>query len=158
MCCAIHAAPHTAAGATGAQSCFVQYATCEFAFSHDIESMSSLCKICKFYFVLFVPLLFALHCFACAVFALLVDKAGVLHNCKFCSCNKANVFCRCKMQLFPWNSHLPCHSPFFSPAVRPCTIEDSAFTCAISYVTGSLPAAALLHSAPFSLPPCYFGA
>ena len=52
---------------------------------------------------------------------------------------------RCKMQLFPWYSHLPCHSPFFSPTIRPCTIEDSAFTCAVSCAIGSSPAAELLH-------------
>ena len=66
--------------------------------------------------------------------------------------------CICKMQLFPWYFHLPCHSPFFSPAIRPCTIEDSAFTCAVNCTMGSSPAAELLHSALFSLPPCYFGA
>ena len=65
--------------------------------------------------------------------------------------------CRCKMQLFPWYFHLPCHSPIFSPAIRPCTIEDSAFTCAVNCTMGSSPAAELLHSALFSLLPCYFG-
>ena len=32
----------------------------------------------------------ALFCM-CAAFALLIDKAAVLCNCKFCSCNKANA-------------------------------------------------------------------
>ena len=79
-------------------------ATCNLqihAFSHDFECTSALCKFCKFCSVLFVPLLFALHCVACAVFALLVDKAGVLHNCKFCSCNKANVFADAKCNYSP---------------------------------------------------------
>ena len=66
--------------------------------------------------------------------------------------------CRCKMQLFPWYFHLPCHSPFFSPAIRPCTVEDSAFTYVVNCTMGSSLAAELLHSALFSLPPCYFGA
>ena len=101
MCCAIYAVPHAAAGATDACSCFVQHATCKFAFSHDFECTSALCKFCKFYSVLFVTLLFALHCFAYAAFALLVDKAGVLHNCKFCSCNKANVFVDAKCNYSP---------------------------------------------------------
>ena len=101
MCCAVHAVLHAASGAIGACSCFVQHATCEFAFSHDVECMSALCKFCKFYFVLFVPLLFVLHCFVCAAFALLVDKAGVLHNWKFCSCNKANVFADAKCNYSP---------------------------------------------------------
>ena len=65
---------------------------------------------------------------------------------------------RCKMQLFPWYFHIPCHLPFFSLAIRPCTIEDSAFTCAVNCTMSFLPAAELLHSVLFSLPPCYFGA
>ena len=80
------------------------HATCNLrihAFSHDIECTSALCKFCKFCSVFFVPLLFALHCFACAVFALLVDKAGVLCNCKFCSCNKANMFADAKCNYSP---------------------------------------------------------
>ena len=84
-----------------ARSCFVQHATCEFTFSHDFECTSALCKFCKFYFVLFVPLLFALHFIVHAAFALLIDKAGVLHNCKFCSCNKANVFADAKCNYSP---------------------------------------------------------
>ena len=46
----------------------------------------------------------------------------------------------------------------FSLAIRPCTIKDRAFTYTVNCATGSSPAAALLHSALFSLPPCYFGA
>ena len=93
----------TAAGATCARSCFVQHATCKFAFSHDFECTNALCKFCKFCFVLFVPLLFALYCVVHAAFALLVDKAGVLHNCKFCSCNQANVFADAKCNYSPSN-------------------------------------------------------
>ena len=101
MCCAIYAVPLAAAGATGARLCFVQHATRKFIFSHNFECTSALCKFCKFCFVLFVPLLFALHFVACAVFALLVNKAGVLCNCKFCSCNKANVFADVKCNYYP---------------------------------------------------------
>ena len=103
MCYAIHAAPHAASGATCAQLCFVQHATCEFTFSHAFGCTNALCIFCKFCFVPFVPLLFALHCIAHAVFALLVDKAGVLRNCKFCSCNKANVFADAKCNYSPGN-------------------------------------------------------
>ena len=97
MCYAVHVAPlHAAAGVTDAQSCFVQYATCEFVFSHDFKCTIALCKFCS---VHFIPLSFALCCVACAVFSVLIDKAGVLHKCKFCSCSKANVFadanCNC---------------------------------------------------------------
>ena len=101
MCCAIYRVLHAAAGPTNAQSCFVQHATCEFAFSHDFECTSALCKFFKFYFVLFVPLLFALHFIVHAAFSLLFDKAGVLRNCKFCSCNKANVFADAKCKYSP---------------------------------------------------------
>ena len=79
----------------------MQHATCEFIFSHDFECTSALCKFCKFCSILFVPLLFALHCFVYAVFTVLVDKVGVLHNCKFCSCNKANVFADAKCNYSP---------------------------------------------------------
>ena len=103
MCCAIHAVLHVAAGATDARSCFVQHATCKFTFSHDFECKNALYNFFKLYFVLFVPLLFALHCFACAVFALLVAKARVLRNCKFCSCNQANVFADAKCNYSPGN-------------------------------------------------------
>ena len=78
MYCAIHAVPHAAADATDARLCFVQHATCEFTLSHDFECTIALCKFCKFCSVFFIPLLFALHCIAYAVFATLVDKAGVL--------------------------------------------------------------------------------
>ena len=71
---------------------------------------------------------------------------------------QSKCICRCKMQLLPWYFHLPCHSPFFSPAIRPCTVEDSAFTCTVNCAMGSSPGAEFLHSALFSLPPCYFGA
>ena len=101
MCCAIHTAPHRAAGATEARSYLVQHVTCGFKFSHDFECTSALCKFCKFYSVLFVLLLFALHCIACAAFAVLIDKAGVLHNCKFCLCNKANIFADAKCNCSP---------------------------------------------------------
>ena len=101
MFCTIYVVPHAAAGTTCARSCFVQHATCEFAFSHDFKCTNALCKFCIFCFILFVLLLFALHCFAYAAFALLVDKAGVLHNCKFCSCNKANVFADAKCNYSP---------------------------------------------------------
>ena len=99
----IHAALHAAAGATYAQSCFVQHATCEFAFSYNFECKNALYKFCKFYFILFVLLLFALYCVVHAAFALLVDKAGVLHSCKFCSCNQANVFADSKCNYSPGN-------------------------------------------------------
>ena len=104
MCCAIHAVPHAAAGATDARLCFVQHATCKFMLSHNFECTIALCKFCKFCSVLFVPLLFALHCVACAAFAVLVDKAGVLHKCKFCSCSKANVFADAKCNCSPGTS------------------------------------------------------
>ena len=91
----------TTCTATCAWSCFVQHATCKFAFSHDFECTNALCKFCKFCFVLFVPLLFALYCVVHAAFALLVDKAGVLCNCKFCSCNQANVFADVKCNYSP---------------------------------------------------------
>ena len=159
MYCAIHVALalHITAGATGARSYFVQHATCEFAFSHDFECTSALCKFCKFCFALFVPLLFALHCVVHAAFALLIYKAGVLRNCKFCSCNKANVFSDAKCNYSPGTSTYLVILCFLARAIRPCTVEDSAFTCAVNYTTVSSPSAALLHSAPFSLPPCYFG-
>ena len=83
MYCAVHTMPHAAAGAIDACSCFVQYATCEFALSYDFHCTSALCKFYKFCFVLFVPFLFALHYIAHTVFALLFDKAGVLCNCNF---------------------------------------------------------------------------
>ena len=70
-------------------------------FSLDFECTIALCKFCS---ILFVPLLFALHCVACAVFAVLFDKAGVLHNCKFCSCSKANVFADAKCNCSPGTS------------------------------------------------------
>ena len=94
---------HAAEGATCARSCFVQHATCKFAFSHDFECTNALCKFCKIYYVLFVLLLFALHCVAHAAFALLVDKAGVLRNCKICLCNKANMFADAKYNYSPSN-------------------------------------------------------
>ena len=78
MCYAVQAVLHAAAGATEARSCFVQHATCEFIFLHDFECTSALYKFCKFCSVLFVSLLLALHCFACAAFVVLIDKAGVL--------------------------------------------------------------------------------
>ena len=111
MCCAIHAAPHAAAGVTDAQLCFVQHTTCEFMLSHDFECIIALYKFCS---VLCIPLLFALYCVVCAAFAVLIDKAGVLGNCTFCSCKR--IF-RYKLQLFPWYYHLPCYLPFFSPAI-----------------------------------------
>ena len=126
-------------------------------FSLNFECTIALCKFCKFCSILFIPLLFALHYIACAAFLVLVDKARVLCKCTLCSCSKANIFADAKCN-FPWYFHLYCHLPFFIPAVRPCTIEDSAFTCTINCAMGSLPAAKLLHSTLFSLPPCYFGA
>ena len=65
--------------------------------SHTILNAWLHCaNFCSIYFV---PLSFALHCVICAAFAVLVDKAGVLCKCKFCSCSKANVFadanCNC---------------------------------------------------------------
>ena len=65
--------------------------------------MNAMCNFCKFCFVLFVPLLFALHSVVHAAFALLVDKAGVLHNCRFCSCNQASVFADAKCNYSPSN-------------------------------------------------------
>ena len=103
MYCTIHAVLRAASGATCAGSCFVQHATCKFAFSHDFECTSALCKFCKFCVVLFVPLLFALHCVAHAAFLLLVDKAGVLYNCNFCLYNKANMFADAKCNYSPGN-------------------------------------------------------
>ena len=103
MCYTIYAVLHTAAGAICAQSCFVQHSTCEFAFSYDFECTNAMCKLCKLYSVLFVSLLFALYCVAHASFALLVNKAGVLHNCKFCSCNQANMFADAKCNYSPGN-------------------------------------------------------
>ena len=101
MCCVIHVVPYAAAGATDAWSCFVQHSTCKFKFSHDFKCTSALRKFFKFYSVLSIPLLFALHCVMHAAFTLLVDKAGVLRNCKFCSCNKANVFADAKCNYSP---------------------------------------------------------
>ena len=103
MCCTIHEVLHAAAGATCARSYFVQHATCKFAFSHDFECTSALCKFCKFCFVLFLPLLFALHYVAHAAYALPADKEGVLRNCKFCTCNKANMFADAKCNYSPGN-------------------------------------------------------
>ena len=76
-------------------------------YSHNFECTSALCKFCKFCFVLFVPLLFALHCNAHEAFALLVGKAGVLYNCIFYSCNKANVFADAKCNYSPGNPIYP---------------------------------------------------
>ena len=101
MCFTIYTAPHAAIGATDTRLCLVQHVTCQFIFSHDFECMSALCKFYKFCFVFFVPLLFALHCIANAAFPLLVDKALVLCNYKFCSCNKANVFADAKCNYSP---------------------------------------------------------
>ena len=79
----------------------MQHTTCEFVFSLNFKCTIALCKFCKFCSVLFVPLLFALHCIACAAFAVLIDKAGVQHKCKFCSCSKANVFSDAKCNCYP---------------------------------------------------------
>ena len=79
MCCAIHAMLYIAAGATDARLCFMQHATCKFMLSYDFECTIALCKFFKFCSVIFIPLSFALHCVAYAVFLVLVDKAGVLH-------------------------------------------------------------------------------
>ena len=55
-------------------------------------------------FVLYFLYHYCLHCIVLhAAFALLVDKAGVLHNCKFCSCNQANVFADAKCNYSPGN-------------------------------------------------------
>ena len=82
-------------------SCNMQLAN---SHSHMILNKRMHCVIfCKFCFVLFVPLLFALYCVVHAAFALLVDKAGVLRNCKFCSCNQANVFADAKCNYSPGN-------------------------------------------------------
>ena len=105
-------------------------------------------------FVNFTPYFlyhYSLHCIV--LHALCLHCSLTRQGC----CATAN-FAHATKQLFPWYSYLPCHSPFFSPAIRPCTIEDSAFTYAINCATGSSSAAELLPSALFSLPPCYFGA
>ena len=99
----------------------MQHAIYEFIFSHDFECTISSCKFCKFCSVLFVPLLCALHYIACAAFAVLVDKAGVLHNRKFCSCNKANVFgdatCNCSpgTPTYLVTRHFLARQPGFAP-------------------------------------------
>ena len=82
----------------------MQHATCEFVFSLDFECMIALCKFFKFCSVLFVPLLFTLHCIVCVAFAVLFDKAGVLCKCKFCSCSKANIFADAKCNCSPGTS------------------------------------------------------
>ena len=72
--------------------------------SHTILNARMHCvNFVNFASVLFVPLLFALYCVAHAAFALLIDKAGVLCNCKFCSCNQANVFADAKCNYSPGN-------------------------------------------------------
>ena len=87
---------HATAGITDTRWCLVQDATCEFTFSYNFKCTIALCK---FFSIHFVPLSFALCCVACAAFAVLVDKAGVLCKCKFCSCSEVNVFadanCNC---------------------------------------------------------------
>ena len=82
----------------------MQHTTCEFIFSHDFECMIALGKLCKFCSIFFLPLSFALHCIACAVFAVLVDKARVLRKCKFCSWSKASVFADAKCNCTPGTS------------------------------------------------------
>ena len=73
--------------------------------SHSIlNAQLHLCKFCKFCLVIFTPLSFALHYVACAAFAVLVDKAGVLRKCKFCSCSKANIFADAKCNCSPGTS------------------------------------------------------
>ena len=158
MCCAIHAVLHAVAGATDAWSCFVQHATCEFMFSHNFECTSALCKFCKFCSVLFYTIIvcIVLFCMRSICSAHWQGRGAV--QLKILLMQQSKRIWRCKMQLSPWQFHLPSHSLFFSLAIRPCTIEDSAFTYAVNCATGSLLAAALLCSALFSLPPCYFGA
>ena len=112
MCCSIHTAPlHAATSARDAQLCFVQHATCEFVFLHSFECTTALCKFCSIHFV---PLSFELSCIVCSAFAVLINKAGVLCKCKFCSCSKANIFADAKCNCSPGTSTYLVIRPFLA--------------------------------------------
>ena len=110
-------------------------------------------------FALYFLYHYYLHCIVLHMQCLqrLLTRQGCCSNANLLM-QQSKRICRCKMQLFPWYFHLPYHLPFFSLAIRPCTVEDSAFIFAVNCAMGSSPAAELLHSALFSLHPCYFGA
>ena len=88
-----------------------------------------------------------------------LTRQGCCATTNFAHAKKQTVFADAKCNYSPGNPTYLVILYFLTRISGSCTIEDSAFTCAVSCkAIGSSPAAALLHSAPFSLPPCYFGA
>ena len=114
------------------------------------------------HFANFAPYILYHYCLHCIIlhvqyFQCSLTKQGCCTNLIFAHAAKKTYF-QMQNATVPLVLHLPCHSPFFSLAIRLCTIEDSVFICTVNCAMGSSPGAELLHSALLSLPPCYFGA